>query len=697
MPLTVEQFTERLTSSGVISQDDVREWVAATLVETPPRDGEQLARELVKQKRLTKFQAEQLYAGKGSSLVLGNYVILDKLGQGGMGMVLKAEHQRMERIVAIKVLSPAITKTPEILKRFQREVKTAAKLHHPNVVAAFDADEAKGTHFLVMEFVDGADLSSVVKKSGPMPIAQAVDCLVQASRGLEYAHQQGIVHRDIKPHNLLLDRSGVVKLLDLGLARMESGFGASSELTSTGQLLGTIDYMSPEQALDTKHADARSDIYSLGCTLYYLLTASPTFEGDTAMKKLLAHREAPIPSLRAALPAVPQALEDIFVRMVAKKPEQRFQSMREVIVALEHCLSVSPVSLAVPATSGSDASDPFDFLKHVSEPDTDLTPSSKRSAAVVPFGSQPAFAETVISGAVSVGENTTNFQVTQTFLPDQLLTTTIGAAKSKRSKVSIKRVWWKDRRVQASVAGGLVVLLVLGVMLRSGPQEPSDSNADQNKGDKKHSSALKSGGTGKSAEKKSARPNIDEAKDTIAAATDLLAKIDFRRDALEGVWRRDANGLVSPVQPCAQLALPNVFPKEYRLSLEVTREAGNGPLVIGLPVGSKRCLVMLDGGGITHSNSLGELKAAPKGSRVISTFAGFERDKKVAVSCRVTADTISVKIDGNETLHYSGNTQLFSLPTRWATIESQIPFLGVPLSRFRISSLVVEPLSGSEK
>ena len=181
MPLSVAEFTQQLTDSGLMTAESIAEFVATRASKSPLNDGETLARELVKHQKLTKYQAEQLHAGNGHTLVMGSYTILDKLGQGGMGMVLKARHRRMDRLVALKVMAPAAMKSPDAVKRFHREVQAAAKLTHPNIVIAFDADEANGTHFLVMEYVEGSDLSVLVKRNGPLGVAAAVDAILQAA------------------------------------------------------------------------------------------------------------------------------------------------------------------------------------------------------------------------------------------------------------------------------------------------------------------------------------------------------------------------------------------------------------------------------------------------------------------------------------------------------------------------------------
>ncbi|MBS0211489.1 MAG: protein kinase [Planctomycetes bacterium] len=317
---------------------------------------------MVKSGDLTQFQATQIKAGKAKALILGNYTILDRIGAGGMGQVFKAIHRRMERLVAIKMLPPAMTKDAAALARFQREVKAAAKLRHTNIVAADDADEANGVHFLVMEYIDGRDLSATVKKDGPLPVAKAVNYVLQAARGLEFAHGEGVIHRDIKPANLLLDKKGSVKILDMGLARIEQPGGVQAELTGTGAIMGTVDYMAPEQGMSTKHADARADIYSLGCSLYYLLVGKAMYGGETVAAKLVAHHTHPIPDLGEGRPDIPEQLETVFKKMVTKRIEDRYQTMTEVIADLERCQSAvqeagSSATSVFSASSTNQASD----------------------------------------------------------------------------------------------------------------------------------------------------------------------------------------------------------------------------------------------------------------------------------------------------------------------------------------------------
>ena len=346
--ITKEDFARNLEESGLSGLQELKN--------IPDADAGTLAQKLVAEGKLTQFQVDAVMERRFDDLIMGNYEILDRLGAGGMGAVYKARHKRMKRIVALKVLSKEVARTETFLQRFQREVETIARLTHPNVVMAFDADEAPAGPFLVMEFVDGRDLTSEVNNNGPLSVAGAVDCLLQAARGLEYAHAQGIVHRDIKPANLMLDAAGVVKVTDLGLARLNQA--ANNSLTQAGGIVGTVDFMPPEQALDSTMIDHRVDIYSLGCTLYYLLTGRPPYEGNSFMAVLLKHREAPVPSLVAARPDVPVELEAIFTRMVAKKAEHRTTTMAQVVHELESLKKSGPLSEVRPgggeAKQGSD-------------------------------------------------------------------------------------------------------------------------------------------------------------------------------------------------------------------------------------------------------------------------------------------------------------------------------------------------------
>ncbi|HUT88652.1 MAG TPA: bifunctional serine/threonine-protein kinase/formylglycine-generating enzyme family protein [Thermoguttaceae bacterium] len=372
MPVSLTKFAENLVRSGLFSAAELSDYQKSVPPERRPKNAQGLARELIQAGRLTKYQAAAVYQGKTKSLVFGEYTVLELIGQGGMGQVFKARHRTMQRIVALKVLPRRGMQSPSAVKRFEREVRAAARLMHPNIVTAYDAGEQEGIHYLVMEYVNGMDLAAILAEQGPLAVAQAIDYTAQAAKGLAYAHSEGIVHRDIKPGNLLVDEKGTVKILDMGLARMASAGGRvgseeSESLTTSGQVMGTCDYMAPEQAEDTHRADHRADVYSLGCTLYRLLTARKPYEGDTMIKILLSHREAPIPSLSAARPDVPASLDAVCQKMMAKTPEERYQSMSEVIDALSACVTTrEPVPPPVVVGASRDSA-LTSFLQQLSE------------------------------------------------------------------------------------------------------------------------------------------------------------------------------------------------------------------------------------------------------------------------------------------------------------------------------------------
>lgn len=267
------------------------------------------------------------------------YEILQLLGQGGMGAVYKARHKRMDRFVALKVINVRLLDNPKAIERFQREVQAAARLDHPNIVRAHDADEAGGTHFLVMEFVEGIDLARYAEEKGPLPVAYACHFVRQAAQALQHAHERGMVHRDVKPHNLMLVRPrgqaavGLVKVMDFGLARLTVKEASESGLTGDNALMGTMDYIAPEQAEDAHRADIRADIYSLGCTLAHLLAGRSLLAGGSVTEKLWAHMSGKLPLTE--LPAgVPAELRAVLVKMTAKEPAQRYQTPGEVATAL---------------------------------------------------------------------------------------------------------------------------------------------------------------------------------------------------------------------------------------------------------------------------------------------------------------------------------------------------------------------------
>ena len=226
MEVLLGQFKKSLIASGLMSAEEIEAFSNSLPTDNKPKDGAELAKALIRNKKLTKFQAQAIFQGKTKGLIMGDYVILDRIGEGGMGQVYKAKHQVMERIVALKTLPGAAMKSDRAVQRFHREVKVAGRLSHPNIITAYDAREDHGVHYLVMEYVQGSDLAHVVKKEGCLSVKTAVNYIIQAARGLEYAHSRNVIHRDIKPSNLVLDQEGTVKILDMGLARLNEIIGS---------------------------------------------------------------------------------------------------------------------------------------------------------------------------------------------------------------------------------------------------------------------------------------------------------------------------------------------------------------------------------------------------------------------------------------------------------------------------------------
>ncbi len=269
------------------------------------------------------------------------------LGSGGMGTVWLAQHRVMGRQVAVKVIRPEFVAKPGAAERFHREAQAAARLHHPNIVAAFDAEQAGGIHLLAMEYVDGVNLADLLRERGPLPVAEASDAVRQAALGLQHAFECGLIHRDLKPHNLMRTADGRVKILDFGLAVLADANRGEGGLTAENVVLGTPDYIAPEQAEDSRAADIRSDIYSLGCTLYHLLTGRVPFPGDSVLKKLDGHRTLQPESIRNIRPEVPAELAEVVMRMMAKQPADRFQTPAAVAAALAP-FAAGTIPVAVP-------------------------------------------------------------------------------------------------------------------------------------------------------------------------------------------------------------------------------------------------------------------------------------------------------------------------------------------------------------
>jgi serine/threonine protein kinase len=329
---SAKSFLELLERSGIVSDDHLKQELATLSHKANGRvvNIQELSSHLVDSGLITSWHTEKLMAGKYKGFFLGKYKLLGHLGTGGMSSVYLAEHRLSGQRRAIKVLPRKRVADKSYLDRFYLEARAAASLDHPNVVRIYDICNESDTHYMVMEYVKGKDLYDLVKDDGPLPYDKAVDYIAQAAEGLAHAHLRQLVHRDIKPANLLLTPDGVVKILDLGLALVNQDDDASLTLLYNEKVMGTADYLSPEQAVNSHNVDLRADIYSLGCTLYFLLTGHPPFPKGTLAQRIAMHQTKEPADIRDSRENCPAALVDICNQMMAKNPDDRYQDCHAI-------------------------------------------------------------------------------------------------------------------------------------------------------------------------------------------------------------------------------------------------------------------------------------------------------------------------------------------------------------------------------
>jgi serine/threonine protein kinase len=341
VPSSVEELIQLIRKSGMIDEAKLTAYLERReFTRGLPADPRDFADDMVRDGVLTNFQAEQYLLGKWRGFTIGKYKLLERVGVGGMGQVFLCEHMFMKRRVAVKVLPPAKAEQPAALGRFYREARAAGSLQHANIVRTHDIDQDGNLHYIVMDYVDGSNLLDIVKKFGPMNIDRAVSYTCQAAAGLDYAFRSGLIHRDIKPGNILIDRKGHARILDMGLARFYKDH--SDQLTMKYDdkiVLGTADYVAPEQVANSHSVDIRADIYGLGATFYFLLAGHPPFPVGTVSQKLLWHRTKEPTPIQQIRPEVPDGLASLLARMIAKDPKARFQTPAQVVAELEKWLS----------------------------------------------------------------------------------------------------------------------------------------------------------------------------------------------------------------------------------------------------------------------------------------------------------------------------------------------------------------------
>ena len=353
---SAKSFLKLLERSGIVADEQLKQQLASLKQKADGRSVKtnELAEHLVESGLITSWHAEKLLAGKYKGFFLGKYKLLRHLGSGGMSSVYLAQHRISEQLRAIKVLPRKKVSDKSYLDRFYLEARAAASLNHPNVVRIYDICNENDTHYMVMEYVQGQDLYELVTAGGAVEIEEAINYVAQAAEGLAHAHERDLVHRDIKPANLLKTDQGDIKILDLGLALVSQGESESLTVLHNEKVMGTADYLSPEQAVNSHDVDSRADIYSLGCTLYYLLVGHPPFPKGSLAQRIAMHQSKEPVDIREGRPDCPDSLAHVCQKMMKKNPEQRYQNCAEVKAALLGLLEDGSLELPSSYVAGSE-------------------------------------------------------------------------------------------------------------------------------------------------------------------------------------------------------------------------------------------------------------------------------------------------------------------------------------------------------
>lgn len=568
------------------------------------------------------------------------YRVVEQIGMGGMGAVYLAEHRLMERRVAIKVIHPQFVNNQGAIERFQQEVKAAARLSHRNIVTAYDAERAGSLHLLVMEYVPGINLATLVDRRGRLPVLHACNYAMQAAAGLQHAHEHGMIHRDIKPQNLMRTPRGTIKILDFGLARLARSSDDEAGLTSAGSAMGTPDYISPEQARDSRHADIRADIYSLGCTLYFLLTGRVPFPGGANLDKVVAHLQKTPLSVAQQRDDVPVGVVKVLERMMAKEPSARFQQPSEVVEALRPF--ALPTEQAAETRNERGAPTPIAPLNLV-DPLND---------------------------------------------PQLALATSIPPAIRPLRKPSAP-AWQRalhEQRVAVVLGGTALTVLLLAIFVL--PQVMRGARTATNP-EPAHPSPRKAAPISRSTRENTSPVNQSqtptppiEAQGNSDGWTDLMPQIDTGRNAVAGEWRKADGRLTVSAFAGAMMVIPVRPPAEYDFEVVFTRNSGKDSVPMFFVAGGRQASFEIDAwniglGGIQNVDGV---DVRDEGNPTRATDKRITNGRRTTMLIRVRRDRVEGHIDGQLISTYRGDGSDLSLPRVWNLRQAGVLGVGSYLS-----------------